>query len=216
MAYGEADTTLATFDQTLNNEVFKEVTGITLEQFRVLRDTYNFFDETVFNESVQEFLRKRSELSNYFDESQKEDIFDYIPAQKTNQIFTPKKVVKLMLDKLEEENPDIFSDPDKTFADLYVKSGLYLTEIVKRLYVGLEEKMPNSDERLKHILENQVYGFAPSEIIYNIARNFIFGFDEKAKNINQFHIVHLDTAPYAKEELSAEFEKKCDELFKGK
>ena len=109
MAYGELDTTLATFDQTLNNEVFKEVTGITLEQFRVLRDTYNFFDETVFNESVQEFLRKRSELANYFDESQKEDIFDYIPAQKTNQIFTPKKVVKLMLDKLEEENANILA-----------------------------------------------------------------------------------------------------------
>ena len=182
----------------------------------MLRDTYNFFDETVFNESVQEFLRKRSELANYFDESQKEDIFDYIPAQKNNQIFTPKKVVKLMIDKLEEENPEIFSDPTKTFADLYMKSGLYITEIVKRLYVGLEEKIPNPDERLKHILENQVYGFAPSEIIYNIARNFIFGFDEKAKNINQSHIVHLDTTPYAKEELSAEFEKKCDELFRGK
>lgn len=216
MAYGKSDTTLATFDQTLNNEVFKEVTGITLEQFRVLRDTYKFFNETVFNESVQEFLRKRSELANYFDESQKEDIFDYIPAQKTNQIFTPKKVVKLMIDKLEEENPEIFNDPTKTFADLYVKSGLYLTEIVKRLYIGLEEKIPNPDERLKHILENQVYGFAPSEIIYNIARNFIFGFDEKAKNINQSHIVHLDITPYAKEELSAELEKKCDELFRGK
>ena len=121
-----------------------------------------------------------------------------------------------MLDKLEEENSDIFSDPDKTFADLYVKSGLYLTEIVKRLYVGLEKKIPDSDERLKHILENQIYGFAPSEIIYNIARNFIFGFDEKAKNINQSHVVHLDTTLYAKEELSAEFEKICDELFRGK
>ena len=216
MAYGEPNTTLATFDQILNNEVFKEMTGITLEQFRVLRDTYNFFDEAVFNESVQEFLRKRSELANYFDESQKEDIFDYIPAQKNKQIFTPKKVVKLMIDKLEEENPEIFSDPTKTFADLYMKSGLYITEIVKRLYVGLEEKIPNPDERLKHILENQVYGFAPSEIIYHIARNFIFGFDEKAKNINQSHIVHLDTIPYAKEELRVEFDKKCDELFRGK
>lgn len=213
MAYGKSDTTLATFDQTLNDDVFKEVTGITLDQFRVLRDSYNFFDEAVFNESVQEFLRKRSELANYFDESQKKDIFDYIPAQKTNQIFTPKKVVKLMIDKLEEENPEIFSDPTKTFADLYVKSGLYITEIVKRLYVGLEDKIPNPDERLKHILENQVYGFAPSEIIYNIAKNFIFGFDEKAKSINHSHIVYLDTTPYAKEELSDEFEKKCDELF---
>lgn len=214
MAYGEPSTTLANFDTTIKDEVFKEVTGITLEQFRTLRDTFNFFDETVFDQSVQEFLNKRRELANYFDENQSEDIFDYIPPQQTNQIFTPKKVVKMMVDKLEEENPDIFTDPNKTFADLYVKSGLYLTEIVKRLYVGLEPTIPDVNQRLKHILENQVYGFAPSEIIYHIALNFIFGFDEQAKNISDTHIVHLDTTPYAKGE--GDFAAKCAELFGGK
>ncbi|MCB1659392.1 MAG: Eco57I restriction-modification methylase domain-containing protein, partial [Pseudomonadales bacterium] len=172
-------------------------------------------DEMVFNESVQEFLNKRRELGNYFDESQQEDIFDYIPPQQTNQIFTPKKVVKLMIDKLEAEDPNIFKDPHKTFADLYVKSGLYLTEIVKRLYVGLADKMPDPDARLKHILEQQVYGFAPSEIIFNIARNFVFGFDEKvAKNINNSHIVCLDTTPYAKGQ--GDFEAKCKPLLGAK
>lgn len=211
MAYGNASTTLATFDTTINNDVFKEVTGITLEQFRILRDEFCFFDEIVFNESAQEFLSKREKLSDYFDQSLEEDIFDYIPPQQTNQIFTPKRVVEMMLDSLENEDPDIFKDPNKTFADLYMKSGLYLTEIVKRLYVGLEEQMPDNAARLKHILEQQVYGFAPSEIIYNIARNFIFGFDETSKNINESHIVCLDTVPYAKGEM--DFEAKCAELF---
>ena len=214
MAYGEPSTTLASFDTTIKDEVFKEVTGITLDQFRTLRDTYNFFDAVVFDESVQEFLRKRADLANYFDESQEEDIFDYIPPQQTNQIFTPKKVVKMMIDKLEEESPEDFTNPDKTFADLYMKSGLYITEIVKRLYAGLEDKIPDENERLKHILEHQVYGFAPSEIIYNIARNFIFGFDENAKNINDSHIVYLDTTSFARGE--GDFEAKCDELFGGK
>ncbi len=50
-----------------------------------------------------------------------------------------------------------------------MKSGLYITEIVKRLYVGLKDQIPDDDKRLEHILERQVYGFAPSEIIYNIA-----------------------------------------------
>ncbi|HMV60690.1 MAG TPA: DEAD/DEAH box helicase family protein, partial [Agitococcus sp.] len=196
MAYGTPSTTLANFDSTIKASVFKEVTGISLDDFRILRDKHQFFDEMVFNESVQEFLNKRRELGNYFDESQQEDIFDYIPPQQTNQIFTPKKVVKLMIDKMEAEDPNLFKDPHKTFADLYVKSGLYLTEIVKRLYVGLADKMPDPDARLKHILEQQVYGFAPSEIIFNIARNFVFGFDEKvAKNINDSHIVCLDTTP---------------------
>ena len=39
-----------------------------------------------------------------------------------------------MVDMLEEENPGCFDMPDKTFIDLYMKSGLYITEIVKRLY----------------------------------------------------------------------------------
>ena len=211
MAYGESSTALSNFDTTIKDDVFKEVTGITLEQFRTLRDTYNFFDQVVFDESVQEFLRKRQELANYFDESQEEDIFDYIPPQQTNQIFTPKNVVKMMIDKLQMESPEDFTDPNKTFVDLYMKSGLYITEIVKRLYVGLKDQIPDDDRRLKYILEHQVYGFAPSEIIYNIARNFIFGFDDKAKNINDSHIVFLDTTPFARGE--GDFEAKCDELF---
>ncbi|WP_180062076.1 DEAD/DEAH box helicase family protein [Acinetobacter sp. YH12120] len=211
MAYGEESTTLENFDSTIQDKVFKEVTGITLEQFRTLRDTYQFFDAMVFNHSIQEFLKKRRELANYFDETQTEDIFDYIPPQKNNQIFTPKKVVKMMVDQLQAESPNLFKSSEKTFADLYVKSGLYLTEIVKRLYVGLEDEIPNPQQRLKHILENQIYGFAPTEIIYRIARNFIFGFDEQAKNINDSHIVCLDTTPFAKGE--GDFAAKCDELF---
>ncbi len=211
MAYGAPDTTLANFDQTLDDAVFTEVTGITLAQFRLLRDEYQFFDAAVFNEAVQEFLAKRAALADYFAENQTEDIFDYIPPQKTNQIFTPRKVVQLMLDALEKENPGIFNNPAHTFADLYMKSGLYLTGIVKRLFVGLKAQIPDDQLRLKHILENQVYGFAPSEIIYNIARNFILGFDEAMMNINSKHIVCLDTTPYAMG--NADFGAKLKALF---
>ncbi len=197
MAYGTENTTLANFDEVVNDAVFKEVTGIHLEQFRQLRDTYQFFDENVFNESVKEFLAKRTALANYFDETLTEDIFDYIPPQKTNQIFTPKKVVKMMLNKLEQEDPTIFKDKNKTFADLYTKSGLYLTEIVKRLYQGLAQVLPNPTERLTHILEKQIYAFAPSEIIYHIARNFILGFDKNNIQIGKANIICLDLTDYA-------------------
>jgi site-specific DNA-methyltransferase (adenine-specific) len=149
----------------------------------------------VFNESIQEFLHKKEQLANYFDESHDEDIFDYIPPQKTNQIYTPRKVVRLMIDKLEEENPDIFSDKDKTFADLYVKSGLYLTEIVTRLYAGLATQIPDEKQRIKHILENQIFGFAPSEIIYNIAKNYVYG---GYADIDSSHLVCRDLTDIAK------------------
>ena len=195
MAYGTSGTTLANFDENIKDDVFKEVTGITLDQFRALRDIYNFFDGVVFDESVQEFQHKKEQLADYFDDSRTEDIFDYIPPQKTNQIFTPKKIVKLMIDKLEEENPDMFKDKDRTFADLYVKSGLYLTEIVKRLYAGLADVIPDRNERLTHIFENQIYGFAPSEIIYNIAKNYVFG---GRAGIGSSHLVCRDLTELAK------------------
>lgn len=119
-----------------------------------------------------------------------------IPPQKTNQIYTPKKVVIEMVDMLEQENPNCFDDENKTFIDLYMKSGLYITEIVKRLYGSekLKKLYPDRIERLKHIFEKQVYGLAPTEIIYRIATAFILGFDDtiliKKHNLRQF-----DTLP---------------------
>lgn len=226
MAYGTEDTTLANFDQIVPDEVFQEVTSITLEQFRFLRDggdykdtatgeTKHFdgklFDEVVFDDSIKEFLRLKRELANYFDPANEKDIFDYIPPQRTNQIFTPKATVAKMVSLLEEENPGCFNDPDKTFIDLYMKSGLYITEIVKRLYQseGMKAAFPNSKERLEHIFEKQVYGLAPSEIIYRIATNYILGFSEE-HNGKQYNFRMCDVLPYAKDGTLSE---KLDELF---
>ncbi len=138
-------------------------------------------------------------LANYFNEQSEEDIFDYIPPQETNQIFTPKAVVKMMVDQLEKNEPNIFSCPDKTFVDFYMKSGLYITEIVKRLYRNplIKSLYPNDKERIKHILECQVFGFAPTRIIYDIAMSYVFGFDESGKEISRHNFFAIDTLPYA-------------------
>lgn len=217
MAYGDRNLTLQNFDDYTEANVFKEVTGITEDQFRFLRDggdyvdqetgeTKHFeghlFDEVVFNDSIQRFLDLKEKLSNYFDEDATEDIFDYIPPQKTNQIFTPKAVVKKMVDDLEAENPNIFDDPNKTFADLYMKSGLYITEIVKRLYANpvIKQFYPDDHERIVHILNHQVYGLAPTRIIYLIATNYILGFDDDIKkDITGDHFKQADAAKAAKE-----------------
>lgn len=226
MAYGDDSVTLATFDEKVPGEVFVEVTSITLDQFRFLRDGGNYtdtetgeekhfdgnlFDPVVFDDSVKEFLRLKKKLADYFDEKAIEDIFDYIPPQKTNQIYTPKDVVKRMVDMLEEENPGCFDAPDKTFIDLYMKSGLYITEIVKRLYQSEEMKkqFPDGKERLKHIFANQVYGLAPTEIIYRIATNYILGFDEDVE-IEKHNFRQVDALPYAKD---GTLQEKLDELF---
>lgn len=216
MAYGDENLTLQNFDDYTEDDVFKEVTGISEDQFRFLRDGGDYvdeasgekkhfdghlFDEVVFNDSIQQFLELKEKLSDYFNEDNDEDIFDYIPPQKTNQIYTPKAIVKHMVNDLEANNPGIFADPNKTFADLYMKSGLYITEIVKRLFQNekMKELFPDDQERIEHIMEHQVYGLAPTRIIYLIATNYIFGFDESLKNsVLGKHFKQIDAAEYAK------------------
>ena len=226
MAYGDDKVTLATFDTTIPGDVFKEVTSITLEQFKFLRDggdykeeetgltkhfEGNLFDAVVFDDSIKEFLALKKRLADYFDEGSIEDIFDYIPPQKTNQIFTPKDVVRHMVDLLEEENPGCFDDKDKTFVDLYMKSGLYITEIVKRLYQSekIKSLIPDDKERLTHIFEKQVYGLAPTEIIYKIATSYILGFADNMDDIkHNFRLV--DALPLAKD---GRLKEKLEEVF---
>lgn len=224
MAYGDDEITLENFDRIVPDDVFKEVTSITLEQFRFLRDGGKYkdektgeekefvgklFDPVVFNDAVKDFLAKKKKLANYFKEQSTEDIFDYIPPQKTNQIFTPRAVVVQMVDMLEQENPACFSSPDKKFIDLYMKSGMYIAEIVKRLYNSVELKRlyPDEQARLKHIFAKQVYGLAPTEIIFRIATNYILGFTEDVKAIAH-NFKRLDALPYAKAgTLQAELDK---------
>lgn len=226
MAYGSDETTLENFDQIVPDEVFQEVTSISLDQFRFLRDGGEYkdpysgemkifeghlFDELVFNDSVKEFLNKKKELSNYFDEDLKRNIFDYIPPQKTNLIFTPKKVVKEMVDLLEEESPGCFDDPEKTFADLYLKSGLYLAEIVKRLFNSkkMQKEFPEEEERLNHIFSRQIYGLSPSKIIHQIVLNFLLGFREDI-DIKKHNLRQLDSLKAIQE---GHFEEELEKIF---
>ena len=226
MAYGSEDVTLATFDQIIPADVFKDVTSISLADFCLLRDGGSYtnkqtgleehfdghlFDPVVFDDSVREFLRVRERLADYFDESSTEDIFDYIPPQKTNQIFTPRRIVQQMVDLLEQENPGCYDDPEKTFIDPYMKSGMYITEIVKRLYRSerMKEIYPDNDERLCHIFAHQVYGLAPTEIIYRIALSYILGFSQ-THPITEHHFRQADVLSLVKE---GSLESKLDELF---
>ena len=191
MAYGDMDVTLETFDTIIPDNVFKEVTSITLDEFRFLRDggdytdedgntkhfNGNIFDAMVFNDSITEFVELKDKLADYFDESIPEDIFDYIPPQKTNQIFTPKKIVK-----------KLYNSPK------------------------LIELYPDSETRLKHIFAKQVYGLAPTEIIYQIVLSFVFGFDHKHSIIREHNLRYLDALPYVE---AGTLSEKLDELFGG-
>lgn len=191
MAYGDDGFTLATMDSYVDDATFEELTGITKDMFRFIRDGGEWVDEEtgekstlkrgvidpfVFDGACREFLKKKAEIGNPVTSDSDEDIFDYVPPQKTNQIYTPKAVVEMQLDLLEKEKPGCFDDPSKTFADLYVKSGYYLVLTAKRLYnsKAIKAIYPDDDERLRHILEKQVFGIAPSKITSLIAGNYLY------------------------------------------
>lgn len=188
MAYGDRNIRLANFNDYTPHDVFEEITGISEAEFRLLRDGQavtegdgtitnipGLFDEAVFDQSIQEFVDKKEALADYFDDTQTENIFAYIPQQKTSLVFTPQPVVQQMVDILESENPGIFTDSEKTFADLFSTAGLFLMELVRRLDSGLSNQIPDQEERLKHILTSQLFEMSHNKILHEITLEAVSG-----------------------------------------
>jgi superfamily II DNA or RNA helicase len=211
--------TIDNFDKEIDDKDFVDLTNITKEEFHKLRDGFDYnenderkrfegvFNKYRFNASIAEFQAKKENLSNYF--TSDEDIFELIPNQKNNQIFTPRHVVQMMVNKLEERDPSLFTRTDSTFIDLYMKSGMYVTELVKKLIAGTRDSYNSDNECLKHILENQVYGLAPTQILHDITQSYIFGFDVD-KNILRDNFAQHDITPEVREGIGQE---KLLELF---
>lgn len=201
--------TIDNFDEKISDEDFIDLTNITKEEFHKLRDGFDYTDDNgerqrfegvfhkyKFNASIAEFVAEKHKRANYFETD--EDIFELIPNQKNNQIFTPRKVVKMMVDGLEKGQPELFRRTDSTFIDLYMKSGMYITEIVKKLFTNTRHNYSSDAECLKHILENQVYGLAPTGVLHGITTSYIFGFDTE-HNIDMRNFVQHDLLPQAKD-----------------
>ena len=203
--------TIDNFDLEINDKDFVVLTSITKEEFHKLRDGFDYeedgerktfkgvFNKYRFNASIAEFKTKKEQLADYF--TAKEDIFELIPNQKTNQIFTPKKVVQMMVDKLEEQDPSLFARTDSTFIDLYMKSGMYITEIVKKLFKNTREKYSSDNACLKYILENQVFGLSPTPILQGITQAYIFGFDTE-QQISRKNFIQHDLTSDAQEDVA--------------
>jgi hypothetical protein len=52
--------------------------------------------------------------------------------KQTAEVFTPTPLVQEMLDKLEEQDPTLFTDPNKTFLDNSCGDGQFLSEVIIR------------------------------------------------------------------------------------
>lgn len=108
---------------------------------------------------------------NLFNSIYNPDVLECIANLSNDEVFTPPAVANAMLDMLPQE---LFRSPDTKFLDPATKSGVFLREIAKRLLVGLEDKIPNLQERVDHIFQKQLYGIAITELTSHLARRSVY------------------------------------------
>ena len=99
------------------------------------------------------------------------DVLECLANLSNDEVFTPPKVVNQMLDMLP---PETWSNPNLKFLDPACKTGVFLREIAKRLIVGLEEQIPDLQQRLDHIFHNQLYGIAITELTALASRRSLY------------------------------------------
>ncbi len=99
------------------------------------------------------------------------DVLTCLANLSNDEVFTPPKIVNEMLDLLPKE---IWSNKNIKFLDPASKTGIFLREIAKRLIKGLEKAIPNKQKRINHILKNQVYGLAITELTSLISRRSLY------------------------------------------
>ena len=99
------------------------------------------------------------------------DVLSCLANLSNDEVFTPPEVVNAMLDQMPEE---LFKNPDTKFLDPVCKTGVFLREIAKRLIDGLENQIPDLQERLDHIFHNQIYGIAITELTSLLSRRSVY------------------------------------------
>lgn len=99
------------------------------------------------------------------------DVLSCLANLSSDEVFTSPNLVNDILDMLPEE---LWRDKNATFLDPVSKSGVFLREIAKRLTEGLKKEIPNRQERVNHIFENQVYGIAITELTSLLSRRSVY------------------------------------------
>lgn len=127
------------------------------------------------------------------DTKDKKDTIDLLNISKisNSEIFTPLKTVKEMVSLI----PENMFKPNTKFIDPACKTGRFLVEIKDKLMDSsdMKQAFPNESDRLNHILNNQLYGLATSEIALLIANRNLYGYGLEERNIKYIenYIKHI-------------------------
>lgn len=110
-------------------------------------------------------------LNSLYNNFYNPDVLDCLANLSNDEIFTPPEVANKMIDLLPKE---LFKNPDTKFLDPACKTGVFLREIAKRLIVGLEDEIPDLQERLDHIYHKQLYGIGITELTSLMSRRTLY------------------------------------------
>lgn len=99
------------------------------------------------------------------------DVLSCLANLSNDEVFTPPALVNQILDMLPS---DLWQDKNAKFLDPVSKSGIFLREIAQRLIAGLEKEIPNKQERVNHIFQNQLYGIAITELTSLLSRRSVY------------------------------------------
>ncbi len=99
------------------------------------------------------------------------DILNCLANLSSDEVFTSPELANSMLDLLPQE---LFRSTKTRFLDPCAKSGVFLREIAKRLLAGIEEQIPDLQERIDHIMTRQVFGIACTDLTAEMSRRTLY------------------------------------------
>ena len=108
------------------------------------------------------------------------DVLTCIANLSNDEVFTPPELANRMLDMVaqtwaaDHDGSDLWADPSVKFLDPFTKSGVFLREITTRLVKGLAGQIPDLQERVNHILTQQVFGIGITRLTSLLARRSLY------------------------------------------
>lgn len=108
------------------------------------------------------------------------DVLTCMANLSNDEVFTPPEFANQILDTLTDawaaghNGANLWADSSVRFLDPFTKTGVFLREIVSRLNKGLEDEIPNLEDRVDHILTKQVFGIGITYLTSLLARRSVY------------------------------------------
>lgn len=127
-------------------------------------------------------------MSSLLERAYNPDVLTCLANLSNDEVFTPPELANDVLDMLP---PEIWSDPTIKILDPCCKSGVFLREAAKRFITGLEHVYPDLQERVEHIMHEQLFGIAITELTSLLSRRSLYC--SKFPN-GKFSVAEFDSA----------------------